>query len=491
MIGGVPQERIETMQIICRTLAVFFIAAALPFQMAEAFKWTDHDDWSGIYFQGKKLGFSHSTLTVRENEIAMNSRIYFRIKVGDVNHVTSFSQQTLLDKNLRVKSFSLLQEIMGHRQKIEGVVKEGRLLYEVTTLGYVKKHSKPFSAEHGLSSTVFLNILQKGLKIGTKGSFKIFVEPFQIFKTLDYKVIGATKMKIDGRQQKVYVVKQRYVGTESTLWVTADGTVARELTQNGMESRKESAEKAQDLGNDSVSVSAFITMSLIKTRRPIDNPENKKRLRVKLSNLKVANIVPGDHRQKLLEEKKLADGSYSYILDVKTEPVKLAKRLKFPLLPPKDKSLLAETSEIQSGHPMIRALSRDLVEGQKDAWSAARIINMWVYDNMEKSLVDSFTALHALKDRKGECQSHTNLFTALARAAGIPTRVVNGLVYSSQFKGFVYHAWPEVYVGEWRALDPTFGQDIVDATHIKLSEGGYEGSIKLMEFIGRVKIDIL
>jgi hypothetical protein len=69
--------------------------------------------------------------------------------------------------------------------------------------------------------------------------------------------------------------------------------------------------------------------------------------------------------------------------------------------------------------------------------------------------------------------------------------VVNGLVYSSQFKGFVYHAWTEVYVGEWRALDPTFGQEIVDATHIKLAEGGYEGSVKLMEFIGKVKIDIL
>lgn len=479
------------MKMTCRILAAFFIAAALLVQTSEAFNWVDHDDWSGIYFQNKKLGFSHSILTVRENEITMNSRIYFRLKVEDVNQVTSFSQETRLDKNLRVKSFSLLQEIMGNRQKIEGSVRKGQLDYEVTTLGYVKKYSKPFSAQGGLSSTVFLNILHKGLKVGEKGSFKIFVEPFQIFKTLDYKIIGVKKMKVDGRLQKTYVIKQKYLGTESTLWVTEDGTVARELSQNGMESRKESAEKAQDLGNESVSASNFITLSLVKTQRPIENPDNKRRLKVKLSNLKVGNIVPGDHRQTLLEQKKHADGAYSYILDVKTEPANPSKTVKFPITSLKDKSLLAETSDIQSDHPMIRALSRDLVEGQKDAWRAAKIINMWVYDNMEKSLVDSFTALHALKSRRGECQSHTNLFTAVARAAGIPTRVVNGLVYSSQFKGFVYHAWPEVFVGEWRALDPTFGQDIVDATHIKLSEGGYEGSVKLMEFIGKVKIDIL
>ena len=72
---------------------------------------------------------------------------------------------------------------------------------------------------------------------------------------------------------------------------------------------------------------------------------------------------------------------------------------------------------------------------------------------------------------------------------GIPTRIVNGLVYSQEYSGFLYHAWPEVYVGEWRALDPTFGQDVVDATHIKLTEGTEEGSFRLMEFVGKLKID--
>ncbi|MCH7756575.1 YaeQ family protein, partial [Patescibacteria group bacterium] len=50
---------------------------------------------------------------------------------------------------------------------------------------------------------------------------------------------------------------------------------------------------------------------------------------------------------------------------------------------------------------------------------------------------------------------------------------------------------PEVWVGEWRALDPTFGQDLVDATHLKLSEGNNEGALKLTEFIGIVGIKII
>ena len=83
------------------------------------------------------------------------------------------------------------------------------------------------------------------------------------------------------------------------------------------------------------------------------------------------------------------------------------------------------------------------------------------------------------------------MFVALARAAGIPARVVNGLVYSSEFKGFAYHAWPEVYVNEWRALDPTLGQTTADATHIKLVKGDETGPLKLLEFMGRLHVQVL
>ena len=108
--------------------------------------------------------------------------------------------------------------------------------------------------------------------------------------------------------------------------------------------------------------------------------------------------------------------------------------------------------------------------------------------NLKKEMIDTVTALDALLEKRGECQSHTYLFAALARASGIPTRVVNGLVYSREYEGFLYHAWPEVFVGEWKAMDPTFGQDRVDATHIKLTENPNESPFHLMEFVGKITI---
>jgi hypothetical protein len=65
------------------------------------------------------------------------------------------------------------------------------------------------------------------------------------------------------------------------------------------------------------------------------------------------------------------------------------------------------------------------------------------------------------------CMEYTDLFIALARAAGIPAREVNGYAYSENpdiqplsLVADVLHAWPEYYDyerGAWIPIDPTWG----------------------------------
>jgi len=93
-----------------------------------------------------------------------------------------------------------------------------------------------------------------------------------------------------------------------------------------------------------------------------------------------------------------------------------------------------------------------------------------------------------LDTREGDCNEHTVLFVALVRALGIPSKQAIGLVYH---KGsFYYHSWPEVYVGDWIAMDPTLGQPLADATHIKLLEGELDQQVKLMQAIGKIRLSI-
>jgi transglutaminase-like putative cysteine protease len=80
----------------------------------------------------------------------------------------------------------------------------------------------------------------------------------------------------------------------------------------------------------------------------------------------------------------------------------------------------------------------------------------------------------------------------MARTLGIPTRVVNGVVYSDRYQGFLYHSWNECLVeNRWLSVDPIWGQVPADVTHLKLIEGhALQELAPLMGIIGKLSIQI-
>ncbi len=78
---------------------------------------------------------------------------------------------------------------------------------------------------------------------------------------------------------------------------------------------------------------------------------------------------------------------------------------------------------------------------------------------------------------RGDCTEYAYLFATLARIIGIPARTVSGLAYSEEpSPGFLLHAWNEVYLdGRWRAVDPTWNQASVDATHLPFPDDEARG----------------
>ncbi|HEX8528014.1 transglutaminase-like domain-containing protein [Allosphingosinicella sp.] len=86
-----------------------------------------------------------------------------------------------------------------------------------------------------------------------------------------------------------------------------------------------------------------------------------------------------------------------------------------------------------------------------------------------------FSAVETISRRAGDCTEAAVLLAALGRAAGIPTRVASGLVYSRErYHGvsnvFMPHSWVLAYVdGRWRSFDAAL--DAFDATHIALTIG--------------------
>jgi transglutaminase-like putative cysteine protease len=145
---------------------------------------------------------------------------------------------------------------------------------------------------------------------------------------------------------------------------------------------------------------------------------------------------------------------------------------------------------LQSASPPIVALAGRLAAGERDPRVVAERINRWLYDSLAKKItVGVPNALQVLTSRRGDCNEHTQLYLALARAAGIPARGAAGLAYVDG--KFYYHAWPEVYLGRWVAADPTFGQFPADAAHLRFVNGGLGRQAELLRLMGKLRVDVV
>jgi hypothetical protein len=148
---------------------------------------------------------------------------------------------------------------------------------------------------------------------------------------------------------------------------------------------------------------------------------------------------------------------------------------------------LADEPMVQVSDPLISKAADSLTSGCTDAWQAACALCRFVDVAVENSPTVSLpSSVEVLENRRGDCNEHTVLFVALARAAGIPARTCAGIVYLDG--SFGYHAWPLVWVGEWVPMDPTFGQMVADPTHIILAEGNLESQYVITSVMGRLRI---
>lgn len=167
-----------------------------------------------------------------------------------------------------------------------------------------------------------------------------------------------------------------------------------------------------------------------------------------------------------------------------------------PELPVKGEGNLEVTLSLPVDEPEIRTRAAAVVGDAPNRLEAVRRINSFVHDYLKKvPTIGVPNGLEVLRAGEGDCNEHTALFVSLARAAGIPSRIAAGLVWSSRMgDNFYYHAWPEVQLGgptDWVPVDPTFGQFPADATHLKVVNGDLDKQIEIMGMMGKVSFRLV
>lgn len=132
-----------------------------------------------------------------------------------------------------------------------------------------------------------------------------------------------------------------------------------------------------------------------------------------------------------------------------------------------------ETIQLPSSHPDISSLAAGVVAGIPTETGRALALTEFVHRFVEyRPGSPPRGVLELLEDPRGDCTEFADLLTTLARSQGIPAATIFGLAYADGSEpAFTYHAWNELYAdGTWIAVDPTWGELKVDATHIPLPE---------------------
>jgi transglutaminase-like putative cysteine protease len=154
---------------------------------------------------------------------------------------------------------------------------------------------------------------------------------------------------------------------------------------------------------------------------------------------------------------------------------------------------------VQSDDPRVGRLA--LVPRRIDAepWGLARELELLVNRSIrKKNFSQAFaSAAEVARSLEGDCTEHSVLLAAVCRARKIPARSAIGLVYYPPKRGFAYHMWNEVWIGDrWLPLDATIGRGYVAADRLKLVDTNLDGAnaysamLPVVQVFGRLELEI-
>jgi len=438
-------------------------------------------EWMGVYLNNKKIGYSRQTFRKLGTGYRFEQFSLMRVSVMNVtqNVRVTVDGETGPDFALQTFSASLTSGVgdFAARGHVEGkeLVVAMRMGKEETTqrLPLDEPIYLPASARRYLSNAT----LQPGREL----TMRVFDPSTMTHQPMKVTVEGEEELPLRGGEKvKTWRVREEFRGVQNTVWFDPEGRVLREAGPLNMVAQRESADEAVAAGWESDVAFDLMAAVAIHVTGNLPAPRLTKRLELRLNGIPDFP-VPDDERQRrvgavLVIEREEAGAGGTYPLPYRDE---------------RWRAELASGTFLQTEHPRIRQAMHEAVQNEADARKASERIARWVNKRLRKVPTASLpNALQVLEMKQGDCNEHAVLFAALARAAGIPTRVVAGIVYADG--GFLYHAWNEVWLGQgWVTVDATFDQFPADATHVKLVEGGPEVHDRLLQVIGRLSVDVL
>jgi len=451
------------------------------------------EQWAGFVFNGEKIGFTYLKIQPLENLelFLITSEAHMHLKFLGVDKKISLRSEDQVRTDLQLVSFRYDMNMDGKILLLEGEIKDGRLHAIQQSGGEKKTLVKELNRPVFPAGAVNFYPLITGMSVGSKYRYDVFDPQTQTITEVAQSVEAfekSPKLLIEPS----FRVETTMLGQAVTSWINPAGETIFELAMGGVliTYKEDEGRAKQFLSEASMNKKDLILdFSLVKTDRALPCPRQASYLKIALEGIAGGLPLlegPGQSVQETIESGKTV-ALYTLEKSSGPDPIKI----KGSLNAAERYIYLTATDHIESDHPEIVKKANEIIFGAPSDLDKIRRLTKWVSEEIRDEIVDSVSALEVLHTKKGECQAHTLLYAALARASGIPTRLAGGLVYLEE-TGFLYHAWAESYADGWIAVDPTFGQAGIDATHVKLTEGpSWISMMSIGKVVGQVRARVL
>jgi transglutaminase-like putative cysteine protease len=446
--------------------------------------------WRGVYYRGEKIGFTVSQVTQSADGFELNEDGRLQMSLFGAVSAARIRTTARVDRGFALRSFEFLLDPGTGPTEVRGVLEGRRLALTVVTPSGTSSETRELEDTPLLTLNLGRRLANGGLTPGAKHQWMLF-DPATLRNapvTIDVgkrenirATTGTDSRLVEYVSVPAFRVEMEFGGLRTTSWVTDTGEVLREESPMGLTSVRESARTAQTL---TVRVRTDLTAGsavVPETTRRIDEPRDVRRLRLRIQGADlstpemqgVGQSVTGDVVE-IVDPRSLTAGRAEAGVErfLGSEP----------LIESADPAIVAEAAAALQKTTGVRERAERLV----------RHVNAMLE---KKPTVSIPSAREVLRTKVGDCNEHTVLYVALARAAGIPARIAVGLTYVRG--AFYYHAWPEVYLDEgngrgyWLPVDPTLNQFPADGTHLRLARGGLDKQAVILPTIGKMKMQVL
>ena len=455
---------------------------------------------------GTQIGFASSRIDTTATEITMSDQLLFDVEAGRRTHRGSARLSSRLTRSLELRSFSLELSPEIGPLRASGEVSGDSLLTLSIRMGEEPAEVRriPLTKPLLLPTLVPMTFaLMERPTLGARRTFSVFdplsmapgevtvaVRAESLFVVNDSATFDWDRKRwMPARRDTIRAWLVEQEGGVISGWVDANGRMVEAMHPGNLYLEREAYEVAfenwQNWNARAVEASAdrdIQEATAIAASAPIRNHRAVSQLAVRLegASLDGWSLVGG--RQTLsgdtlsIQREKATSLMAAY-------PLPMARG-------GRHEDWLRPERLLQSDDSAIVALAERIRGDTRNPRVAAERLARWVHDSLEKRISFSIpSATQVLRARAGDCNEHTQLYVALARAIGLPARAAAGLAYVGG--KFYYHAWPEVFLGDWVAVDPTFGQFPADAAHLRFVIGGFSKQAELLRLIGRLRIDVV